>query len=168
MAPLDRKALQFSENPRFVLNLGLSFVDQGLNIPRALSPLEELMPQIVLEYSSNLPTDVDFKGLFSEIHQALQNIAGIRLDNCKSRARVAEHYFIGDGDVNNAFVHLQIRFIEGRTSAVKQAIGEQCLAMLKQYYSESMAAMDLQITVEIDDLLRDFYFKYPEGSLTPQ
>ena len=126
------------------------------------------MPQIVLEYSSNLPAVSDFRGLFGDIHQTLQDVAGIRLDNCKSRARVSDDYFIGNGEANNAFVHLQIRFIEGRTPAVKQAVGEQCLTMLKQCYRESMATMELQITIEVDDLLRDFYFKHPGGSLTPQ
>lgn len=126
------------------------------------------VPQIVLEYSSNLPAVVDFNRLFSEVHRSLQDIAGIRLDNCKSRAWKAEDYFIGNGEANNAFVHLQIRIIEGRTPAVKQAIGERCLKILKQLYSASIAVMALQITVEVDDLQREFYFKHPEGSLTPQ
>ena len=123
------------------------------------------MPQIELEYSSNVP-EVNFSDLFREIHLAVHEIAGIRLQNCKSRARVAEQYFIGNGEVDNAFVHLQIRFIEGRTATTKQAVGEQCLSILKQCYGVSIAAM--QITVVVDDLLRDFYFKHPEGSLTPQ
>ena len=126
------------------------------------------MPQIVLEYSSNLPDVIDFNSLFNDIHQILHNRAGIRLQNCKSRARVADDYFIGDGEGNNAFVHLQIRFIKGRTPAIKQTVGEQCLIMLKQYYSDAIATMALQLTVEVDDLLPEFYFKHPEGSLTPQ
>jgi len=126
------------------------------------------VPHIVLEYSSNLSEVTDLKALFASLHHTLQDIGGIRLDNCKSRARVAENYLIGDGESDNAFVHLQIRFIEGRRLSLKQAIGEQCLKILKQYYKQSMEVMELQITVEIDDLLSDFYFKYPEGSLTPQ
>ena len=126
------------------------------------------MPQIVLEYSSNLPDNLNFKDLFGELHFVLQDVAGIRLDNCKSRTRVAENYFIGDGNARNAFAHLQVRFIEGRTVAVKQAVGERCLDILKQYYGESILATELQLTVEVDDLQRDFYFKHPEGSLTPQ
>ena len=102
------------------------------------------MPQIVLEYSSNLPAVSDFRGLFGDIHQTLQDVAGIRLHNCKSRARVAEDYFIGSGEANNAFVHLQIRFIEGRTPAVKLAVGEQCLintqTMLSRIYGDDGVA----------------------------
>lgn len=126
------------------------------------------MPQIILEYSTNNAAEPDYAVLFGEIHQLLHTVAGIRLENCKSRARLAEDFFIGDGNASNAFVHLQIRIIEGRSSEIKKAIGEKCLALLKRAYAKSVEALELQITVEVDDLIRDFYFKYPEGSLTPQ
>ncbi|MFT5219331.1 MAG: 5-carboxymethyl-2-hydroxymuconate isomerase [Gammaproteobacteria bacterium] len=125
------------------------------------------MPHIVLEYSSNVPRLAGFAELFAEVHQALHSIGGIKLDNCKSRARVADDYYIGDGDSGNAFIHLNIEFVAGRSTEVKQAIGNECLRLLKHYYQQKLSDK-LQITVQIDDLLLDFYFKYPEGTLTKQ
>jgi len=122
------------------------------------------MPHIVLEYSSNLPELPDFRALFDDIHQALNRIGGIRLENCKSRARAAKHYYIGDGNPDNAFVHLDVEFVKGRSREVKQAIGQECLLLVKRYYHLHLSD-SLQITVKIDDIALDFYFKDPAGTL---
>jgi 5-carboxymethyl-2-hydroxymuconate isomerase len=125
------------------------------------------MPHIVLEYSENLPELPDFRALFDDIHQALNRVGGIKIENCKSRARVAEHCYIGDGDPDNAFVHLDIEFVKGRSAEVKQAIGRECLDLVKRYYHLHLSDA-LQITVKIDDIALDFYFKDPAGTLNYQ
>lgn len=125
------------------------------------------MPHIVLEYSDNLPPLLDFRALFDDLHQALNRIGGIKIENCKSRARAARHCFIGDGNADNAFIHLGIEFIEGRSAEVKQAIGRECLELLKRYYRLHLSQR-LQITVKIEDVALDFYFKDPAGSLDYQ
>lgn len=125
------------------------------------------MPHIVLEYSSNLPELPDFRALFGDIHQALNRIGGIRLENCKSRARAAEHCYIGDGNPKNAFVHLEVEFVEGHSAEVKKEIGQECLELVKRYYHSQLSDL-LQITVKIDDIALDFYFKDPAGTLNYQ
>lgn len=122
------------------------------------------MPHIVLEYSDNLPPLPDFRLLFDDIHQALKRIGGIRLENCKSRARAASHCYIGDGDADNAFIHLGVEFVAGRSAEIKKAIGQECLDLLKRHYEPQLSER-LQITVKIDDIVLDFYFKHPAGSL---
>lgn len=126
------------------------------------------MPQIVLEYSSNVLEQTGFAPLFVGIHEILHERAGIRLDNCKSRALRRDEFYIGDGHPSNAFVHLDIRFIEGRSEDVKQSVGTASLNRLKQFFEKSMARLDLQITVELGDIQRSSYFKFPEGTLTAQ
>ncbi len=125
------------------------------------------MPHIILEYSANLSALPDFRVLFDDIHQALNRIGGIKIENCKSRARVAEHCYIGDGNPDNAFIHLDIEFVKGRSVEVKQAIGRECLGLVKRYYHLQLSDA-LQITVKIDDIALDFYFKDPAGSLNYQ
>ena len=126
------------------------------------------MPNIVLEYTSNVPEAIDFSELFSDIHKILHERGGINLDNCKSRAIEINDYHIGDGHPSNAFVQLSIAFLAGRGDEIKQQIGEQSLACLKRFYAKSMARYDLQITVELADIQRENYFKYPEGTFTEQ
>jgi len=126
------------------------------------------VPNILLEYTTNVPEVIDCKELFIEIHKILHEVAGIKLDNCKSRVSAREEYHIGDGHPTNAFVQLSISFVAGRSDEVKQQVGIDCLACLKHFYTRSMEKLDLQITVELADIRREDYFKYPEGTLTPQ
>ena len=126
------------------------------------------MPNIVLEYSSNVSEAIDFTDLFSSIHQVVHEVGSINLDNCKSRVVEIETFHIGDGHPSNAFVQLSVAFLAGRSNETKQQIGNECLAQLKQFYEKSMARLDLQITVEIADIQRENYFKYPEGTFTVQ
>lgn len=125
------------------------------------------MPHIVLEYSANLSELPDFRALFDDIHQALHRIGGIKIENCKSRVRVAEHYYIGDGNPDNAFIHLDIEFVKGRSAEVRQAIGRECLDLVKRYYHLHLSDA-LQITVKVNDIALDFYFKDPAGTLNYQ
>ncbi|MCP4874421.1 MAG: 5-carboxymethyl-2-hydroxymuconate Delta-isomerase [Gammaproteobacteria bacterium] len=125
------------------------------------------MPHIVLEYSANLPELPDFRALFDDIHQVMNRTGGIKIANCKSRVRVAEHCYIGDGDPDNTFIHLQIEFVKGRSREVKQAIGQECLDLVKRYYHLHLSDA-LQITVKIEDIALDFYFKDPAGTLSYQ
>ena len=123
------------------------------------------MPHIILEFSANLYELPSFSELFADIHQVLHQTGGIRLENCKSRTRIANHYFIADGNPNHAFIHLTIEFIKGRSAEIKQAIGQECLQLVKDYYQAQITER-LQITVKIDDIELDTYFKYPPGSLS--
>ena len=122
------------------------------------------MPHIILEYSENLPELPDFRALFDDIHQTLNRLGGIRLDNCKSRARRAEHVYVGDGDPDNAFIHLAIEFVEGRSHEIRQTIGRECLELLRRYYHLHLSDR-LQITVRVAEISLDYYFKDPAGTL---
>ena len=125
------------------------------------------MPHIVLEYSANLPELSDFRALFTEVHQVLHRTGGIKIENCKSRVREAGHYHVGDGHADNAFVHLDVEFVKGRSAEVRQSIGRECLEVLKKYYQAQLSDR-LQLTVKIDDIALDFYFKEPAGTLNYQ
>ncbi len=125
------------------------------------------MPQISLEYTGNITQEIDTQALFSMIHQVLGDLAGIPIENCKSRAIQLDNFHIAKGEPNNAFIHLEIRFIEGRTPEMKMEIGDQCLGYLESYFSEAASSLNLQITVEILDIRRKNYFKFPKGTLTP-
>jgi 5-carboxymethyl-2-hydroxymuconate isomerase len=85
----------------------------------------------------------------------LAETGGIRRDNCKSRARPADPFLVGSGSESDAFVHLDIRLLQGRPSEVKQAIGQQLLNLLQNWFQHSSDRLRLQITVEIQDIRRE-------------
>lgn len=123
------------------------------------------MPHLTLQYTENINQDIDFPDLFSKLHGILVDPGGIKIDNCKSRAIRLENYYIGRGEISNAFVHLDVQFLEGRSILLKKEIGNQMLDALKKYYKLSIAEFNLQITIEIRDIQREVYYKFPEGSI---
>ncbi len=74
---------------------------------------------------------------------------------------------MAQGEPQLAFVHLDVRFMEGRTLEVKQILGQQMKAALMKWFRVEDELVEIQITVEIRDIERVGYFKYPEGTLTP-
>ncbi|HEX9637180.1 MAG TPA: 5-carboxymethyl-2-hydroxymuconate Delta-isomerase [Acidobacteriota bacterium] len=123
------------------------------------------MPHLTLEYSANLSPAAASDQLFARLHALLAEVGGIRLANCKSRARELSRCFVAAGSSDAGFVHLDVRFMEGRTPEVKQRLGWRLLEALRQAYGADERAV--QITVEIRDIAKADYFKYPEGTLSP-
>lgn len=124
-----------------------------------------IMPQITLEYTSNLKTGFDFKSMFHEIHHILNTVAGINIGNCKSRAVRLDEYYIAEGKTNNGFVHLDVRILSGRKFEIKEQLGREILQILEQYFAGELKSFDLQITVEIRDIERKLYFKKQSENL---
>ena len=125
------------------------------------------MPHLVVEYSGNLEEPDSMRDLFAELHDILVEVGGISRANCKSRSRRADCFYIADGDCAHGFVHLDIRFLEGRSTEVKRAVGKRSLAALRRWFERPHAGIQLQITAEVRDIKREFYCKYPDGTLTP-
>jgi 5-carboxymethyl-2-hydroxymuconate isomerase len=126
------------------------------------------MPQLTLEYTDNVVDSVNFDLLFSQLHAILSEVAGIRVENCKSRAVRCCDYRVGAGEAGGAFVHVEVAILAGRPLATRQEIGRRMLEALRGAYADTLADRALQITVEVRDMEKALYFKIPEGTLTPQ
>lgn len=124
------------------------------------------MPHVRLEVSDNAAIFSDWTDLFHEVHGVLHHTGGIKLENCKSRAYVAENYLVGAGREQGAFAHLDVRFLEGRSEEIKQQIGRKLLELMLWRFEAELDRLDLQITVEIRDIERGLYYKHPRGSIS--
>lgn len=122
------------------------------------------MPHLTLETSAKINQEIRTEELLSELHQVLASVADLNIDNCKSRLVRRDKTYIGRGEPHNAFVHLEIRLLAGRSPALKGMIGQRCLRYLENYFSPSAASHALQITVEIVDIERHAYSKAPGSS----
>ena len=125
------------------------------------------MPHLTIEYTANLDEFAGDRSLLLSLHQLLHSVAGIDIHNCKSRWRMMDEWLVGDGSTSSAFVHLDIRFLEGRPQDVKHAVGAGALELLREHFAGASEDRDLQITVEVLDIRRAFYFKDPPGTLGP-
>ena len=123
------------------------------------------MPHLTLEYTANLSGTPPTAEMFLDIHRVLASVAGIHPENCKSRWRKVEEWVVGYGDSRSAFVHLDIRFLEGRPQEIQQALGEGILGILTNHFRPDRGEVDLQITVEVREIRKATYFKFPPGTL---
>jgi 5-carboxymethyl-2-hydroxymuconate isomerase len=114
------------------------------------------MPQITLEYSDNVKVG-DLKSALLGLHQILSKMLPTQVESCKSRIIRHKDYLIGDGDERNAFVHVDIKIMAGRTEDVVNNTGKAAVEYLRDQFQDS-DGLNLQITVEISNL--SAYFKY--------
>ena len=121
------------------------------------------MPHLRIEYSANLAAKPDWRALFADLHGLLQQLAGIATANCKSRASCAEHFLIGDGTTAEAFVHLDLQLLEGRSAELLGDIGQAALSCLEQHCQAADDAQPLQLTVHVGELVVARYFKSSHG-----
>ena len=124
------------------------------------------MPHLTLEYTSNLARRRPDPALLLRLHALLESVAGISIANCKSRWREVGEWLVADGKSASAFAHLDIRFLEGRPLHVQQAVGRGALELLRSHFLPAPENTDLQLTVEVQEIRRAFYFKDPPGTLT--
>lgn len=119
------------------------------------------MPHIILEVSDNIKEDLELKRFFYDIHQVLVDYAGAKLDSCKSRLRRESSCYIGNGEPNNAFMHLKIFLLSGREKEVKHKISKKAFDLMTSCFKSDLRFEDLnlQISVQVEDMDRKTYTK---------
>lgn len=123
------------------------------------------MPQITLEYSTNVVPPLAEDEILGALHEMVAGTIGLPVGNCKSRAVVRDVFRVGDGGVRGAFVHAEVRILAGRPPEKKRELGTRLLEYLTDVFQPLTGTLDVQITVEIGDIDRDAYFKWPPGTL---
>jgi len=121
------------------------------------------MPHCILEYSSNINDTINLKKLLHDINTMLVGTGVFNLMDIKSRAIEHDHYVVGDGDTNRAFVALTINIFSGRPDDVKENIAESALQLLRDAFNTTLQKKKCSITVQIGDIDRETYRKITTG-----
>ena len=116
------------------------------------------MPHITLRCTDNILEKNHLRPLLATIQDIIVEGLPTQLFNCKSHVEILEQFYIGDGDPQNAFIHLEIKILPGRTQDTLKAVAENLLSILKQFFHESSENKNLQIGVEISEL-QNVYLK---------
>lgn len=114
------------------------------------------MPHVILEYSANIHEKQELQSLLLTCHKKIAETLPTQLASCKGR--VVEHaiYCVGDGNPKNAFVHLGVKVLQGRTPEQLKIVSTALLEILKERFHKSFEKLHLQITVEIDELQANY------------
>ncbi|WED42565.1 5-carboxymethyl-2-hydroxymuconate Delta-isomerase [Legionella cardiaca] len=123
------------------------------------------MPHLTLEYSSNIGEKKSLSVFFAQCHAILASALPTNLASCKSRAICHDIYYIGNGHVANAFIHLDIKIMTGRSDNVLQKASEQIFQLLDSYFSESKKNLSLQLSVDLHELGKH-YLKTSNSMMT--
>ncbi len=125
------------------------------------------MPHLILECSQKIRDELSFADFFKTMHETIGKVASTKVGNCKARVLSYEEYYLGEKEKGEGgFLHLQIRILEGRSAAVKKEMSEKALSLLQNLCEEKKQNMkNIQITVEIQDIDRSSYAKFPKGTI---
>ena len=106
------------------------------------------MPHLTIEYSGNLRATGDFAGLcaalartlaaFAEDGRHVYPVGGVRV-----RAIAADHWCIGDGRADAAFVHARLSVGAGR--------GEAVFAAMKAHFAPLFERQGLALSLEVGE-----------------
>ena len=114
------------------------------------------MPHIILELSDNV-IEKDLTEILAQIHQILTLILPTQLENCKSRVIRHQNFLVGNGNSDNAFIHLSIEVLASRTKEILDLVANKITAILLNYFIESSKKLNLHISIAIKDLPETYY-----------
>ena len=107
------------------------------------------MPHIIVEYSSNLESEVEIQPMIIAMHNALGN-EGVDVARIKSRAISLDHYVVGDKGVDAGMIHITLLLLEGRDEVTKK----QYSTPIHQVALDAVAGREgyCAITLEVRDM----------------
>jgi 5-carboxymethyl-2-hydroxymuconate isomerase len=128
---------------------------------------ENFMPHCILEYSDNVTEAYEILEALAELHNELEKTGLFNIEDVKSRAQYYDDCYIGDGNPDNAFIHLKVSILKGRPVEVRQHLSNHLLEFLKVHFSASLSELNCQISVEISEMDSETYTKTSSQNGTP-
>lgn len=117
------------------------------------------MPQMIIEYSKNLQ-ELDQQALMLGLNQTLFDTGLIDHPfNIKTRIRANQDFLIGFGDNHQAYIHVRLGIMTGRTLEQRKLISDQLLNYLKNFEAYQAQGLEVQLCVEIAEMLKEVYGK---------
>lgn len=110
------------------------------------------MPHVIVEYSANIEAEVPPSRLVEEIHQAAIASGIAEPVAIRTRLMRREHYRVGDGSPENAFVHIDIRARKGRPLEQKKHAVQTIYDQANKTLDVVFKARPLALTVEIHEI----------------
>jgi 5-carboxymethyl-2-hydroxymuconate isomerase len=108
------------------------------------------MPHLTLEYTDNLPVDV--QPLLARLHTEVVATGAINLKGIKSRAIRHTEYRIADGNPDYAFVHVNLLIREGRSVEIQKEAAQRVMAVLKDTFGHRFDNGYLSLSVDIKEM----------------
>ncbi|MBJ7551348.1 5-carboxymethyl-2-hydroxymuconate Delta-isomerase [Marinomonas ostreistagni] len=110
------------------------------------------MPHCIIEYSQNLEQEVPPLDWMESVQQACIESQLFLPADIKLRAFACKHFITGG--VQDAFVHVSVRMLSGRTKQQKSELSQSVLDALSRF-----SVKQVSLSVEIIEMDNDSYLK---------
>ena len=117
------------------------------------------MPHLIIEYSANIEEAIELDGLITELHETAVDTGVFPLGGIRTRAARREAYRIADGDPENGFVFLTVRYGAGRELATLQAAGQRIFDVLCRRLEALYKRIPLSLGMEMQEIDPNLSFK---------
>ncbi|MCZ0733635.1 5-carboxymethyl-2-hydroxymuconate Delta-isomerase [Phreatobacter sp. AB_2022a] len=117
------------------------------------------MPHVVIEYSANLETVVDFDALVEAVRAAAVETGVFPLGGIRVRAHCVDHAAIADGDPAHAFVDATLKMGAGRDLETCRRAGAHVFAALSKALDPAFAKTTVALSFEIREVHPELNWK---------
>ncbi|QIO08744.1 5-carboxymethyl-2-hydroxymuconate Delta-isomerase [Acinetobacter lanii] len=117
------------------------------------------MPQMIVEYSNNIQ-NLDAQRLMMDLNQALFDTGFIgHPDEIKTRTRANADFLIGFGETGQAYIHVCLAILTGRTAEQKTKMADALISALEAFKAYQVKDLTVQLCVELTEMPREDYRK---------
>jgi 5-carboxymethyl-2-hydroxymuconate isomerase len=115
------------------------------------------MPHLVILYTPNIEPKTDLNALCRSLADTMLSLRDeadkpvFPIGGTRVLAYPAAHYAVADGKGDYGFMYLNVRMASGRSDAVKKAVGDQLLAVVKQHFAPIFQSELIGITLQVDE-----------------
>jgi len=110
------------------------------------------MPHVIVEYSSNLETQIDIPGLLRKVHEAALATGVFELAAVRTRAERRDCYAVADSHPDNSFVAVVVRIAPGRNDEIRHRLGASMFGALCDYLAHFEKTNPIVISLEVQQV----------------
>lgn len=117
------------------------------------------MPHFVIEYSANLEPDIELRAIVDTLHKSAADSGLFKIGGIRVRTLRHEIYKVGDGNPENAFMHIRVAILEGRAVEDRERLGNAVLAAVDALLANAHKRRGIALSVEIGEIDHNMSFK---------
>ena len=109
------------------------------------------MPNVVVEYSSNIRDEADIPGLLNAIAKTVIASEVFPTAGIRVRAHECQDYVVADGDPTYAFVSIGVRVARGRPEADRKRAFDAVFETVKTHLDPVDRTWTLAISMDVEE-----------------
>lgn len=117
------------------------------------------MPHFVIEYSANLEPDIDLRAIVDTVHKSAVDSGLFKVGGIRVRTLRHDIYKVADGNPENAFLHIRVAILEGRSAEDRERFGNATLAAADAQLANAHKKRGIALSVEIGEIDHNMSFK---------